>query len=42
MAVAWEDKFRRMLLRFKRIIRLDYGLKTLAYTAINLRHYRHS
>jgi hypothetical protein len=36
---AWEDKFRRLLLRFERISGLHYALKTLAYTMINLRHY---
>ena len=39
---AWEDKFRRLLLRFERISQLHYALKTLAYTMINLRHYCHS
>jgi hypothetical protein len=36
---AWEDKFRRLLLRFERISGLHYAFKTLAYTMINLRHY---
>jgi hypothetical protein len=36
---AWEDKFRRLLLRFERISALRYALKTLAYTMINLRHF---
>lgn len=36
---AWEDKFRRLLLRFDRISQLHYAFKTLAYTMINLRHY---
>jgi tmRNA-binding protein len=36
---AWEDKFRRLLLRFERISRLHYALKTLAYSLINLRHF---
>ena len=36
---AWEDKFRRLLLRFERISELHYAFKTLAYTMINLRHY---
>ena len=39
---AWEDKFRRLRLRFERISQLHYALKTLAYTMINLRHYCHS
>jgi hypothetical protein len=36
---GWEDKFRRLLLRFERLSRLHYALKTLAYTMINLRHF---
>ena len=36
---AWEDKFRRLLLRFERLSTIHYALKTLAYTMINLRHY---
>ena len=36
---AWEDKFRRLLLRFERISRLQYALKSLAYTLVNLRHF---
>ena len=36
---AWEDKFRRLLLRFERLSGLHYALKTLAYTMINLRHF---
>jgi tmRNA-binding protein len=36
---AWEDKFRRLLLRFERISGLHYAFKTLGYTMINLRHY---
>jgi hypothetical protein len=36
---AWEDKFRRLLLRFERISGLHYAFKTLAYTMVNLRHY---
>lgn len=36
---AWEDKFRRLLLRFERISELHYALKALAYTMINLRHF---
>jgi hypothetical protein len=34
---AWEDKFKRLLLRFERIQRRHYGMKLLAYTLINLR-----
>ena len=36
---GWEDKFRRLLLRFERLSPLHYAFKTLAYTMINLRHY---
>ncbi len=36
---AWEDKFKRLLLRFERISQLHYALKSLAYTMINLRHF---
>ena len=36
---AWEDKFRRLLLRFDRLSQMHYAFKTLAYTMINLRHY---
>lgn len=36
---AWEDKFKRLLLRFERISWLHYALKSLAYTLINLRHF---
>jgi transposase len=36
---AWEDKFRRLLMRFERISKLHYALKSLAYTMINLRHF---
>lgn len=36
---GWEDKFRRLLLRFERISSLHYAFKTLAYTMINLRHF---
>ena len=36
---AWEDKFRRLLLRFDRLSQLHYAFKTLAYTMINMRHY---
>jgi transposase len=36
---AWEEKFRRLLLRFDRFSQLHYAFKTLAYTMINLRHY---
>ena len=31
---AWEDKFKRLLLRFERIQQRHYGMKLLAYTLI--------
>src|SRR3954447_16960606 len=37
--LGWEDKFRRLLLRFERLSQLHYAFKTLAYTMINLRHF---
>ncbi len=36
---AWEDKFKRLLLRFDRIPQRHYGMKLLAYTLINLRKF---
>jgi len=36
---GWEDKFRRLLLRFERLSQIHYAFKTLAYTMINLRHF---
>lgn len=36
---AWEDKFKRLLLRFERISFHHFDLKLLAYTMINLRHF---
>ena len=34
---AWEDKFKRLRLRFERIQQRHYGMKVMAYTLINLR-----
>jgi transposase len=34
---AWEDKFKRLLLRFERLQQRHYGMKLLGYTLINLR-----
>ena len=34
---AWEDKFKRLLLRFERMQQRHYGMKLMAYTLINLR-----
>jgi hypothetical protein len=36
---AWEDKFKRLLIRFKRINLHHFSLNLLAYTMINLRHF---
>ncbi len=36
---AWEDKFKRLLLRFERISTHNYGMKYLAFALINLRHF---
>ena len=36
---GWEDKFRRLLLRFERLSQLHYAFKALAYTMINLQHF---
>jgi len=36
---AWEDKFKRLLLRFERLQQRHYGMKLLAYTLINLRKF---
>jgi hypothetical protein len=36
---AWEDKFKRLLLRFEHIQQRHYGMKLIAYTLINLREF---
>ena len=36
---AWEDKFKRLLLRFEHHQRRHYGMKLMAYTLINLRRF---
>jgi transposase len=38
-AFAWEDKFKRVLLRFERISLHHFGMKLLAFTLINLRYF---
>jgi hypothetical protein len=35
--LAWEEKCKRLLLRFERIPQRHYGMKLLAYTLLNLR-----
>ena len=34
---AWEDKLKRVLLRFERIQQRHYGMTLMAYTMLNLR-----
>jgi transposase len=36
---AWEDKFKRLWLRFEHLQRRHYGMKLMAYTLINLRRF---
>jgi hypothetical protein len=36
---AWEDKFKRLLLRFERLQQRHDGMKLMAYTVINLREF---
>lgn len=36
---AWEDKFKRLLVRFERISGLHLSLKLIAFTMINLRRH---
>ena len=36
---SWEDKFKRLLLRFEHHSIHHYAMKLLAYTMINLRHF---
>ena len=36
---AWEDKFKRLLIRSERISAHHYGMKYIAFAMINLRHF---
>jgi len=36
---AWEDKFKRLLLRFEPIQQRHFGMKLMAYTLINVREF---
>jgi hypothetical protein len=36
---AWEDKFKRLLLRFEHIQQRHFGMKLMAYTLINVREF---
>lgn len=38
-AFAWEDKFRKLLIRFERKAKNHFGMKLIAFTMINLRHF---
>jgi transposase len=38
-AFAWEDKFKRLLMRFERISANHFGMKLIAYAMINLRSF---
>jgi transposase len=37
--IAWEDKFKRLLLRFEHLQQRHFGMKLLAYTLINVREF---
>lgn len=36
---AWEDKFKRLLIRFERKSVNHFGMKLIAFSMINLRHF---
>ena len=36
---AWEDKFKRLLLRFEHLQQRHFGMKLMAYTLINVRKF---
>lgn len=36
---SWEDTFKRLIIRFERKSKNHFGLKLIAYTMINLRHF---
>ena len=36
---GWEDKFKRLIVRFERLSHLHYALKYLAFSMIDLRHF---
>jgi hypothetical protein len=36
---AWEDKFKRLLLRFEHLQQRHFGMKLMAYTLINMREF---
>ena len=37
--LAWEDKFKRLIVRFEHLSAHHYSMKTIAYTMINLRNF---
>jgi hypothetical protein len=37
--LAWEDQFKRLLLRCERMQQRHYGMKLMAYTLMNLREF---
>jgi hypothetical protein len=37
--LAWEDKFKRLLLRFEHIPQRHFGMKLMAYTLIKVREF---
>ena len=39
LTFVWEDKFKRLLPRFEFIQQRHHGMKVMAYTLINLRHF---
>ena len=36
---AWEDKFKRLLLRFEHMQQRHFGMKLMAYTLVNVREF---
>ena len=36
---AWEDSFKKLLVRFERKAKNHFGMKLIAYSMINLRHF---
>jgi transposase len=36
---AWEDKFKRLLLRFEHIRQRHYGMKLMSYSLVNVRRF---
>ena len=36
---AWEDKFKRLIVRFEHLSQVHYAMKMLAFSLINLRYF---